>query len=188
MPDRWCFSYSRDSHKVLWQGWWDHNLLCDQVIVVMLIKIIKNAISNPFAFSDKGETTEPIVHPEVEEMGEAHSIHSFFWRDSNHGAAGTGPSSGKTPLDLDVGLVNAFIRRKQTCSHSCTEPFLFHPLSFICRRRSTVRLTTPCAELKRQHRQGKFLHISTSNMIANVSTSLEGFGGGRQLLWQGIWR
>lgn len=30
--------------------------------------------------------------------------------------------------------------------------------------------------------QGKFLHISTSNMITNVSTSPEGFGVGRQLL------
>lgn len=36
--------------------------------------------------------------------------------------------------------------------------------------------------------QGKFLHISTSNMITNVYTSPEGFGVGRQLLYQGIWR
>lgn len=50
------------------------------------------------------------------------------WRDSNHGSTGTSASSGWTPLDLDVCLVNAFIKRKQICSCSCTKPFLFHSL------------------------------------------------------------
>lgn len=59
-------------------------------------------------------------------------------------------------LDLDVCLVsvvNVFIRKKQMHSHSCTELFLIHPLSFIFRLRSTVRLTVLCAELKRQQTQ-----------------------------------